>query len=68
MIAFLPFMGLNMTLKVFVDAYLLEIAYAFIFAFPAKIFVDFLRNKENIDAYDYGESYNPFNIFKAGER
>lgn len=63
-IAFLPFLKLDMTIKIFIDAYLLEIIYAFIFVFPAKLLVDFLRKKENIDAYDYGESYNPFNLFK----
>lgn len=67
MIAFLPFIKLEMTMKVFYDAYFLEILYAFIFVFPAKILVDFLRKKENIDAFDYGVSYNPFKLFKDEE-
>lgn len=66
-IAFLPLIKLEMTVKVFKDAYLLEIFYALLFVFPAKYLVNFLRNKEKIDAYDYGVSYNPFKIFKDGE-
>ena len=50
LIAFLPSIKLEMTLKVFTHAYFLEIIYAFIFVLPAKYLVDFLRNKENIDA------------------
>lgn len=67
MIAFLPFIKLKMTLKVFVDAYLLEVLYAFLFVYPAKLFVNFLREKEQIDAFDYGTSYNPFKIFSDGD-
>ena len=67
LIAFLPFIKLDMTIKVFIDAYFLEIIYAFIFAFPANLLVNFLRKKEGIDAYDYGVSYNPFNLFENGE-
>lgn len=63
LIAFLPFIKMQMTLKIFVHAYLLEIFYALLFVFPAKFLVDFLRNAEKIDAYDYGISYNPFKIF-----
>lgn len=66
-IAFLPFIEMRMTIKVFVHAYLLEVLYALLFVFPAKYLVDFLRNKEQIDAYDYGVSYNPFKIFLAGD-
>ena len=62
-IAFLPFIKMQMTLKVFAHAYLLEVSYALLFVLPAKYFVDYLRNKEKIDAYDYGISYNPFKIF-----
>lgn len=66
-IAFLPFIKLHMTMKVFVHAYILEIIYAVIFVYPAKLIVSLLRNKEKIDAYDYGISYNPFRIFIDGE-
>ena len=66
-IAFLPFIKMQMTMKVFAHAYLLEIIYALLFVFPAKYLVDVLRNAEQIDAYDYGVSYNPFEIFKDGE-
>jgi uncharacterized integral membrane protein (TIGR00697 family) len=66
-IAFLPFIKMQMTMKVFVHAYILEIFYALLFVFPAKYLVDFLRNTEQIDAYDYGVSYNPFKIFVDGE-
>ncbi len=62
-IAFLPFIKFEMTLKVFLHAYFLEIVYAMVFVIPAKYLVDFLRYHENIDAYDYGVSYNPFRIF-----
>lgn len=68
LIAFLPFIKMQMTMKVFVHAYLLEIIYALLFVLPAKYLVDFLRNKEQIDAYDYGVSYNPFKIFIDGEQ
>ncbi len=67
LIAFLPFIKLEMTMKVFVDAYLLEIVYAILFVVPAKFLVNFLRQKEQIDAYDYGVSYNPFKIFTSGD-
>ncbi len=67
MIAFLPFINLEMTFKVFIDAYLLEIIYALLFVIPAKLLVNFLREKEKIDAYDYGVSYNPFKIFANGD-
>lgn len=66
-IAFLPFIKLQMTMKVFTHAYLLEIIYAILFVYPAKIIVNFLRRKEKIDAYDYGISYNPFKIFIDGD-
>ncbi len=66
-IAFLPFIKMEMTMKVFVHAYILEIFYALLFVLPAKYLVDFLRNAEQIDAYDYGVSYNPFKIFVDGD-
>lgn len=62
LIAFTPFIHLKATMHVFVDAYTLEILYAFIFVVPAQLFVKFLKTKEGIDAYDYGVSYNPFNF------
>ena len=58
---------LEMTMKVFIDAYILEIIYAILFVIPAKFLVNFLRRKEKIDAYDYGVSYNPFKIFNNGD-
>lgn len=54
-------------MKVFADAYMLEIIYAILFVVPAKLLVNFLRHKEKIDAYDYGVSYNPFKIFDDGD-
>lgn len=68
LIAFVPIIKFKMTMKVFVDAYLLEIIYAFLFVVPAKYLVNFLRNKEKIDAFDYGVSYNPFKLFVDGEK
>ncbi len=62
MIAFFPYIKFQMTMRVFIDPYILEV-YALLFVYPAKILVNFLRNKEMIDAYDYGVSYNPFKIF-----
>lgn len=67
LIAFLPFIEIQMTMRVFIHAYLLEVVYALLFVLPAKYLVDFLRNKEKIDAYDYGISYNPFKIFIDGD-
>ena len=67
LIAFLPYIKLEMTMKVFIDAYILEIIYAFLFVVPAMLLVNFLRRKEKIDAYDYGVSYNPFKIFDSGD-
>ena len=66
-IAFLPFIKIDMTIKVFIHAYILEIIYAILFVLPAKFLVDFLRNSEQIDAYDHGVSYNPFKIFIDGD-
>ena len=66
LIAFLPYIKFEMTMRVFIDAYVLEIVYAVLFVVPAKLLVNFLRHKEKIDAYDYGVSYNPFNIFDSG--
>tara|TARA_R110000868_G_scaffold410505_1_gene698714 strand:+ start:1726 stop:2424 length:699 start_codon:yes stop_codon:yes gene_type:complete len=60
LIAFLPFYGAVFTAKVFVDAYILEIIYAFIFVIPAQLIVSFLKKSEKIDNYDYDISYNPF--------
>jgi len=62
LIAFVPIIKFQMTMRVFVDAYFLEIIYAFIFVIPAQIIVFILKKKEGIDAYDYGISYNPFNF------
>jgi uncharacterized integral membrane protein (TIGR00697 family) len=67
LIAFLPYINFKMTMKVFIDAYILEIIYAFLFVVPAMLLVNFLRRKEKIDAYDYGVSYNPFKIFDNGD-
>ena len=67
LIAFLPYINFKMTMKVFIDAYILEIIYAFLFVVPAMLLVNFLRRKEKIDAYDYGISYNPFKIFDNGD-
>lgn len=66
-IAFLPFIKMQMTMKIFVHAYVLEVFYALLFVWPAKRLVDFIRNKEQIDAYDFGISYNPFKIFIDGD-
>ena len=68
LIAFLPLIKFEMTMKVFTHAYVLEVFYALIFVLPAKYLVNYLRNKEKIDAYDYGVSYNPFNVFLDGEK
>lgn len=67
LIAFVPFIHMEATMKVFIHAYFLEIIYALLFVFPAKYLVDFLRKKEQIDAYDFGVSYNPFKIFVDGD-
>ena len=67
LIAFLPYIQFKMTMQVFIDAYILEIIYAILFVIPAKLLVNFLRQKEQIDAYDYGVSYNPFKIFNNGD-
>lgn len=67
LIAFLPMIKFQMTMKVFIDAYVLEVIYALLFVVPAKYLVNFLRDKELIDTYDYGVSYNPFKIFVDGE-
>lgn len=68
LIAFLPLMNFAITMKVFQHAYILEVFYSCVFVIPAKILVDYLRNKEKIDAYDYGVSYNPFKIFTDGDQ
>lgn len=60
LIAFTPFIHLKATMKVFFNAYFLEIIYAIIFVMPAQLLVTFLKQSEGIDAYDYGVSYNPF--------
>lgn len=52
-VAFLPFITMQMTMKVFAHAYLLQIIYALLFVFLVKYLVDLLRNAEQIDAYDY---------------
>src|SRR3990167_7946388 len=59
-IAFTPELHLKETIHVFLDAYKLEIIYAFIFVIPAQFLVLFLKKSEGIDVYDYGISYNPF--------
>src|SRR5690606_23738615 len=66
-VAFFPFIKLEMTLQIFVHAYILEIIYAFLFVYPANCLVDFLRSNEQINEYDYGVSYNPFKVFTDGE-
>lgn len=48
------------SVKIFFDAYFLEILYAIIFVIPAQYLVNVLKRLEGIDAYDYGVSYNPF--------
>lgn len=60
LIAFVPFIHLAATMKVFIDAYFLEIIYAIIFVLPAQLMVITLKRADGIDAYDYGVSYNPF--------
>jgi queuosine precursor transporter len=64
LIAFTPVIHLKETLHVFWNAYVLEIFYAIIFAFPAQCFVKILKLSEGIDAYDRGISYNPFKFFQ----
>lgn len=68
LIAFVPIIKFEMTMRVFVDAYFLEIIYAFIFVIPAQIIVLILKKKEGIDAYDYGVSYNPFNFIDKDKK
>lgn len=65
LIAFTPFIHLKATIKVFFNAYFLEIIYAIIFVFPAQLLVNFLKKAEGIDAYDYGVSYNPFKFLST---
>lgn len=67
LIAFLHFFKMEMTVRLFIDAYSLEIIYAFLFVIPAQVIVNIIRKKECIDAYDYGVSYNPFKIFAKGD-
>lgn len=64
-IAFTPFLHFKTTMHVFVNTYVLEILYAILFVFPAQLLVSFLKNSEGIDAYDYGISYNPFNLLRG---
>ncbi len=49
-------------LQVFFWTYLLELIYCFIFVWPAWAISNFVKNAENIDAYDYNTNYNPFKI------
>jgi len=63
LMSFIPILGIDITFKLFYHAYALEIIYAFIFAIPAQYLVNKIRKIENIDAYDYGVSYNPFRYF-----
>ena len=63
-IAFTPIINVGNTARVFLNAYLLEIFYAFLFVYPATILVKFLKKSEGIDAYDYDISYNPFKIIE----
>lgn len=67
LIAFAHLFKMEMTMRLFIDAYSLEIIYAFIFVLPAQFLVNFIRKKEGIDAFDYGVSYNPFKLFYAGD-
>ena len=41
-------------------AYLLEIAYAIMFAYPARLLAEYLKEKENIDVFDVGINFTPF--------
>ena len=61
-LAFTPIIHANNSIKIFINAYALEILYAIIFVFPAQFFVNCLKKLEGIDAYDYGVSYNPFKL------
>ena len=63
LIAFTHAIDLKNTLRIFFNAYFLEVIYAFIFVVPAHFLVKYLRKAENIDAYDYNVNYNPFLIF-----
>ena len=58
--AFTHYIHIRNTLHIFLNAYLLEIIYALIFAYPAQLLVTYLKNSEGIDIYDYSISYNPF--------
>lgn len=68
LIAFVPVIKFDMTMRVFLNAYFLEIIYAFIFVIPAQLIVNFLKKHEGIDAYDYGISYNPFNFLTKEDK
>ena len=60
---FAAFYGpLNLTkfLQLATSAYILEIAYAFIFVWPGWAIIFFIKKREKIDVYDYETKYNPF--------
>lgn len=59
-IAFIPFIEIKSTFKLFLHAYTLEIIYALIFVIPAQLLVTYLKKSEGVDIYDTGISYNPF--------
>ncbi len=61
-IAFSSVLAGGHVFHIIIDAYILEIAYALIFVFPAQLLVTILKKSEAIDAYDTGIKYNPFKL------
>ena len=45
-----------------ISDYLLRLGYALIIAFPANIWVNYLKRTTGLDAYDYRVSFNPFRL------
>jgi uncharacterized PurR-regulated membrane protein YhhQ (DUF165 family) len=48
--------------RIMVSDYLLRLVYALIIAFPANIWVNYLKSTTGLDAYDYRVSFNPFRL------
>jgi uncharacterized integral membrane protein (TIGR00697 family) len=46
--------------KIMISDYSLRLCYALIVAFPANIWVNYLKRTTGLDAYDYRVSFNPF--------
>jgi uncharacterized integral membrane protein (TIGR00697 family) len=55
---------LNNVLKVVIISYLIKATYSLIFAAPANLLVNYIKNQTGIDVYDFPQKFTPFKYLR----